>query len=105
MADKEVLTIIKNKVHAYLPEARIILFGSHARGDSDKYSDYDLMVVTPHKLAKTVWLSSSNLIHKDLINALPAPFDLLFFSEDEVNVKKELPGHIVKTAIMEGIDL
>ena len=102
MTEKEVLTIIKNKVHAYLPDARIILFGSQARGDSDKNSDYDLLVVTPQKLAKTAWLTNSASIHKDLINALHAPFDLLFYSEDEINLKKELPVHIVKTALMEG---
>ena len=105
MANKEVLTIIKNMVHAYFPDARIILLGSHARGDSDKHSDYDLMVVTPEKLTKTVWLSNSDRIYKDLINVFHAPFDLLFYSEDEITAKKELPGHIVKTALKEGIHL
>jgi predicted nucleotidyltransferase len=105
MADNATLAIIENTVHTHLPDARIILFGSHARGDFDNSSDYDLIVVTPQKLAKAAWLYNSDRIHKDLINAIHAPFDLLFYSEEEINIKKELPGHIVKTALEESLCL
>ena len=35
---------IKESVHAYLPNARIMLYGSRARGDAQPDSDYDVAV-------------------------------------------------------------
>lgn len=43
---KEILFKIKNAVTELDPDARIILFGSRARGDSGKESDWDLLILT-----------------------------------------------------------
>ena len=43
---KEILFKIKNAVSELDPDARIILFGSRARGDSGKESDWDLLILT-----------------------------------------------------------
>ena len=43
---KEILLKIKNAVMELDPDARIILFGSRARGDSEKESDWDLLILT-----------------------------------------------------------
>ncbi len=42
---KIILKAIYNTLHPIVPDARIILFGSHARGDSGSDSDWDLLVV------------------------------------------------------------
>jgi len=43
---KEILLKIKKTVSELDPEARIILFGSRARGDYGKESDWDLLILT-----------------------------------------------------------
>ncbi len=44
--DPVLAEIVRRLVDAYEPE-RIYLFGSHARGDAGRDSDYDLLVITP----------------------------------------------------------
>jgi len=77
---------IRNTVQGCLPGARVLLFGSHARGDNDHHSDYDLLVITPNMLSRKEKLSWSSQLHK-------------------IIEKQTLPGHIVRTAIKEGIAL
>ncbi len=45
-AIKAVATMLKNRFSA----KEVILFGSKARGDSDQYSDIDLLVISPNPL-------------------------------------------------------
>lgn len=97
--------IIRNTVQACLPGARVVLFGSRARGDYDGLSDYDLLVITPATFTaeeKIKWISK---IDKALIAAVHMPVDVLLNSEAEVKEKQLLPGHIVRTAIKEGLVL
>ena len=105
MESNVIYETIKQTINNYLPDARILLFGSHARGDNDSQSDYDLLIITPNLMAKEERQIESRTLHRALVKGVHAPFDLLFFSEDEIKQKKELPGHIIGTAIREGIIL
>lgn len=96
---------IKKIILSLLPDARILLFGSRARGTEDKHSDYDLLVITPQMFSRDENLSWSTKLHWALVRAIHAPFDLILCSEEEVQTTKELPGHIVRTALREGISL
>ena len=40
---------IKEIVESRLPGAKVVLFGSRARGDFDEKSDYDLLIITKDK--------------------------------------------------------
>jgi len=47
--------------------ARVVLFGSRARGDYDSLSDYDLLVITPLTLnadEKIMWSSKIDKVEK-----------------------------------------
>lgn len=44
----EIQELVDNIARQFSPE-KIILFGSHARGEADPDSDVDLLVVIPHK--------------------------------------------------------
>lgn len=97
--------IIKEKVTEFLPDSKVLLFGSMARGDNGKDSDYDIMIITKNNIdlrEKFLWMSK---IRKTLIYALNAPVDVLLNSEEEIKRKRELPGHIVRWALKEGIML
>jgi predicted nucleotidyltransferase len=43
---KEILFKIKQTVSELDPDAKVILFGSRARGDYEKESDWDLLILT-----------------------------------------------------------
>ena len=42
---EEILHLIKSRVHSIVPGAKIILFGSRARGDEKLDSDWDLLIL------------------------------------------------------------
>ena len=45
MSNKEILTTIKDRMNDFVPkDAKVILFGSRARGDYSDTSDWDLLV-------------------------------------------------------------
>ena len=94
---------IKSVVHSFLPGAKVLLFGSYARGEEQKGSDYDLLIITDESLPSEERVNWISKIHKALVNALNAPFDVLLDSEEEIKKKEKLPGHIVRWAVKEGI--
>ena len=97
--------LIKSIVLSYFPEARIVLFGSRARGDHHQQSDFDLLIIIKNNLTPREKLEWTGKIHKKLVYSLRTAFDVLLNSEEEVLNKKELPGHIVRWATKEGIEL
>ncbi len=105
MKENSFYKAIKHKVHLVLPNARIVLFGSRARGDSENKSDYDLLIITKQNFTVKEKQNYTSQLNFDLVNSLKVPFDILLNSEKEIDSKKELPGHIVRWAIKEGITL
>ena len=57
---------IKSIVHSFFPDARIVLFGSRARGDNSEQSDYDILIITKETIPqrqKSEWIQK---LHKNL---------------------------------------
>lgn len=60
MSDKEILRLMREKLHSIDPDAKLFLFGSRARGDAnndtdvDKRSDWDLLILLD-KQTRTTW--------------------------------------------------
>ena len=96
---------IKKTVHFFLPDSRILLFGSRARGNNDIHSDYDILIITPDEQTHSEKLTSGSQIDRAIVKAIHAPVDVLLYSESEILQKEQLPGHIVRSAIREGIAL
>ena len=105
MNNSTIYGIIKRTVQACLPGARIVLFGSHARGDQDRHSDYDLLIITPETFTPQENINWSTRLDRAIVEAIKAPVDLLLNSDDEIRQKQALPGHIIRSAIREGITL
>lgn len=54
MINHPILEKIKFTINEFDPEAKIIVFGSHARGDARKYSDWDLLVLSSKQNSQKV---------------------------------------------------
>ena len=78
--------------------ARVILFGSQARGEAGKDSDIDLMVVErelPDKAAEYMRLKAA-------IGRMGVGVDLLLYSEAEFDRRSQVPGTVPYWAKKEG---
>lgn len=86
---------------AVRPSARVILFGSHARGDAGTDSDVDLMVIEPDVRD---WMAESVRLRREL-RGLPAAFDIVVVGREYAEEWKDVYGTIVNSALAEGREL
>lgn len=78
--------------------ARIVLFGSYARGDAREDSDLDLLVIEPQvedRAREMVRL-------RRLLRPLRIPADILVYSSEEVACWGDQPGSVLYWALREG---
>jgi len=84
-------------VEAVHPE-KIILFGSHARGDSTKDSDLDFLVIL-----STVEDTFEEMMRLErILLSLLVPVDVLVYSADDVRERAHLRGTVLYHALTEG---
>ena len=83
---------IKDTVYEYLPNCKILLFGSRARLDYNPNSDYDILVVTPNTIAPKDKMNLESAISKQLVYLIKAPFDVLLHSQNEADLMKKFKG-------------
>ena len=105
MNTQQTFQAIKSTVNSFLPDSRVLLFGSRARGQENKDSDYDLLIVTHDTFAPRAKMDRESRIRKALVHAFKVPFDVIVESETEVSVKRNLIGHIVRYAMKEAVEL
>ncbi|MGA2470790.1 MAG: nucleotidyltransferase domain-containing protein [Solirubrobacteraceae bacterium] len=77
---------------------RVILFGSHARGDGGPQSDLDFVVIEPRvgsRHAEMVRLRRA-------LNGLRMPIDVLVYSDAHVVEWGDVPGTVLHAALSEG---
>ena len=101
-SENRILVQIKTIVCQYFPDADVILFGSRARGDNTFNSDFDLLLVVKASIGNRERLHYQALIRKTLTeNNILA--DIIIHSASEIEIKRNLPGHIVISALLEGV--
>lgn len=79
-------------------DARVILFGSHAKGSAGPRSDLDLLVIEPE-------LESRNkefVRLREALGDIGAPVDLIVVSEDHVARWGKVRGGVIHQALEEG---
>ncbi|WP_297506095.1 nucleotidyltransferase domain-containing protein [Thermococcus sp.] len=80
----------------------IILFGSRARGDFRKDSDWDVLVVLSEPVSRKTELEAYKLIHRELLfKGVKA--DILFISKGELEKVKEDRGFVYYYALRDGL--
>ncbi len=89
--------IVKRLVKAAQP-TKIIMFGSHARGDADEGSDLDLLVVkreVVNRVQEMVRLRRA-------IGKVGLGIDVLVYTPEEIEIKKDWSSTAVYWAVREG---
>jgi predicted nucleotidyltransferase len=94
---KEIRRMVRRIVSRFRPE-RIILFGSHARGDAGPDSDVDLLVVMPvegSRREKAVEIGVA-------LHDIRLPKDIIVTTPEAFEVRKEIVGTIERPAARQG---
>lgn len=98
LARQAILAAARRAAAAASSPARVILFGSYARGDADEGSDLDLLVVERDVTDKT---REYVKLHR-AVGSLGVGVDVLVLSEDEFARRSQLPGTLPYWAAKEG---
>ncbi|WP_456368140.1 nucleotidyltransferase domain-containing protein [Thermococcus sp.] len=80
----------------------VILFGSRARGDFRKDSDWDVLVVLSEPVPRKTELEAYKLIHRELLFK-GIKVDVLFISKSELERVTEDRGFVYHYALKEGL--
>jgi predicted nucleotidyltransferase len=96
------LKAIKSAVLAFLPDAKILLFGSRVIDNYRTNSDYDILVISevPQNIKEKITYAGK--IRNDLAKIF-IDVDVLVKSGGDVEIQRTLPGHIVKSAMNQSI--
>jgi predicted nucleotidyltransferase len=90
--------------HEVDPE-RVILFGSHARGEANEHSDVDLLVITSKPFGtQNSRRGMAARLGRSLSRFL-MPTDILLYTVEEVEAWQGSRNHVITQALMDGLVL
>jgi predicted nucleotidyltransferase len=95
--NKRIQQMVELIVAQFQPE-KIILFGSHARGDGTPDSDVDLLIVMPVEGSKR----AKQLEIRAAVHDVRVPKDILVSRPEEFQWRKDVIGTIERPAVREG---
>lgn len=98
LSDRAVLETAERLAQAASQPARVIVFGSYARGDADEGSDLDLMVIEDTVSDK----AREYLKLREAVGSMPVGIDLLLFSRHDFERRSLVPGTLPYWARKEG---
>jgi uncharacterized protein len=98
MTDEALIEEAASRLAAAAPDAKVILFGSRARGEGRSNSDLDLLVIEPElksRRAEFVRL-------RQALGDLGVPIDLIVLSAEYAAQRVEVRGSMVNEAVRRG---
>jgi predicted nucleotidyltransferase len=97
-ADEILVAEAARRLAEAAPEARVILFGSRARGDARADSDLDLLVIEPKSASR----SSEFVRLRNALGEVGVPVDLILYWTGEADKWSEVPGTFLHGVLKEG---
>jgi predicted nucleotidyltransferase len=94
----ELIAEVGKRIAQAAPGATMVVFGSHARGEANTYSDLDLLIIEPdveNTAAESVRL-------RDALGGLPSAIDVIVVSQSHVDEWRDVRGSLVHAALSEG---
>jgi len=98
VTDETLITEAGRRLAEAAPDARVILFGSHARGEAGPGSDLDLLVIEPKVQSRR----EEFVRLREALGAIGVPIDLIVLSADHVEKWGGVPGTMVHEALRDG---
>jgi predicted nucleotidyltransferase len=98
MTTHELIADMTDRIARDFHPLRIILFGSHARGDATADSDVDLLVVLPEAPDKR----QAAIEIRRALRDLPVSKDIVITTPDEIARRGDLIGPVLRPALREG---
>ena len=95
--DAIVATMVERIAERFEPE-RIILFGSHARGDATAWSDVDLLVVMPDGTDRR----EAAVSMRRALRSVPIAKDIVVTTPDHIARRGHIIGTVLLPALREG---
>ena len=97
---EEIQKMVELIVERFHPE-KVILFGSHARGEAGPDSDVDLLIVMPVKGSRREKAVQIGVALQDI----RAPKDIIVTTPENFEWRKEISGTVERPADREGMVL
>lgn len=97
-ATTDLLRIMTDRIVQDFQPIRLILFGSHTRGEANPHSDIDLLVVFPQALDKR---QTAIEIRRTLAD-LPVCKDIIVTTPNEISRRGYIVGTVLRSALREG---
>jgi predicted nucleotidyltransferase len=98
METTELIPEMADRIIRNFHPVRIILFGSHARGNASKHSDVDILVVLQEAADKR----KAAIQIRRAIADLPVSKDIIVTTPDEIARRGNLVGTVLRSALREG---
>ena len=98
MIDEQTLQEVVKCIVAAAQPSRVILFGSHGRGDADAGSDLDLMVIEPQVVDKY----REMIRLRKAVGHIGVGVDVLVYSEAEMEERRDWCTSPIYWALREG---
>ncbi len=98
MTSETIISTMVDRIVERFQPSRIVLFGSRARGDVNKWSDVDLLVVMGGVTDKR---SAAVEIRRSL-GDLPVSKDIVVATPDEIASRGSIVGTVLHAALREG---
>jgi len=86
-----------------LPNSKVIIFGSYARGTQNEHSDIDICVIVDDLKMRRI--EACHLLRKSFIGKINVPIDILVFEKKDFEENSKNPSTIEYTIAKEGVEL
>ena len=98
MANEETIRTLTDHIASRFNPRRIILFGSHARGDATVGSDVDLLVEMDYELTR---MEQERAIRRSF-ERRPCSMDIVVYTPAEIAKWSQAPYSLAATVLREG---
>jgi len=98
MINEQSITEAVNRLVNKFHPIKIILFGSQAKGNANKYSDVDILVICPVSGSRRKLTLEMDLT----LEGLGLARDIVILTPEEFEVDRDIPGTIARPAFLEG---
>ncbi len=98
MIDERTIDEAGRRIAAAAPGARVILFGSYARGDATSKSDLDFLVIEREDSTR---VTEAARLHETL-RGLMVPADVVVVDDDRARRRSKVKGTMIERALREG---